>query len=250
VPPPTSVWPSYPSWSPSPSKPKPSYPPSTPQPCNFRCPQQDLAKNPLTDEAFRDSHLFCSYSTPHCKTCSFCEYSTVRQQADNCFRMSLIRLDRKLASFCRITTMAIVPRLRQLPVLGTAAMLEAPIVRSLQTFIDIRYCEALCYWTFLFRITFRLLCFRFDQLIYFVPSTFLNFCTTIAYIHPNHRVQPSGGAKYTRTTGGFFLDFFQTGLRKLSALPSIFTGSLIQHNPEKRDAFVSMFTFHEPDSKT
>jgi hypothetical protein len=134
VPPPTSVWPSYPSWSPSPSKPKPSYPPSTPQPCNFRCPQQDLAKNPLTDEAFRDSHLFCSYSTPHCKTCSFCEYSTVRQQADNCFRMSLTRLDRKLASFCRITTMAIVPRLRQLPALGTAAMLEAPFLRSLQTF--------------------------------------------------------------------------------------------------------------------
>ena len=89
-PPPSSVWPSYPppsswspstppSWSPSPSKPKPSSPPATPQPCNFRCPQQDLAKNPLTDEAIREPSLFCSYSTPHCETCSFCKYSTVRQ---------------------------------------------------------------------------------------------------------------------------------------------------------------------------
>lgn len=69
--------------NPSPTYPKPTYPPTTQQPCNFRCPQQDLAKGPLTDEAIRGPYLFCSFSTPHCDTCAFCKYSTVRPQGDD-----------------------------------------------------------------------------------------------------------------------------------------------------------------------
>ncbi|KAF9783920.1 hypothetical protein BJ322DRAFT_885790 [Thelephora terrestris] len=76
-------WPSHspspwegPYGTPSPSKPKPSPPPSTQQPCNFRCPEQDLANDPLTDEAIRGPYLFCSYSTSECDTCSFCKYGT------------------------------------------------------------------------------------------------------------------------------------------------------------------------------
>ncbi|KAF9649464.1 hypothetical protein BDM02DRAFT_3113663 [Thelephora ganbajun] len=65
---------STPSTRPSPSKPGPQ--PPTQQPCNFRCPQNDLAKNPLTDEAIRETSLFCSFFTPHCNHCSFCKYST------------------------------------------------------------------------------------------------------------------------------------------------------------------------------
>lgn len=58
--------------SPSPSSsrnPSPQLP--TQQPCNYRCPAEDLAKSPLTDEAIRNSSLYCSYS-------SECKYSTVR----------------------------------------------------------------------------------------------------------------------------------------------------------------------------
>lgn len=84
--------------------------------------------NPLTDEAFRDPDLFCSYSTPHCETCSFCKYSMVRLKADDGFCTLLIRLDRKLAHLSRITMTGTVPRLRRPPVLGIVAMLEAPFL--------------------------------------------------------------------------------------------------------------------------
>ena len=47
------------------------------QPCNFEYPQQDLAKNPLTDEALCGSYLFCSFSTPRCKTYSLFKYNMV-----------------------------------------------------------------------------------------------------------------------------------------------------------------------------
>jgi len=72
-------WPNpKPTPSPSPSPWKPGPQPPKELPCKYRCPRKDLAKNPLTDGAIRDSFLYCSYSTPDCKTCSFCKYSTVR----------------------------------------------------------------------------------------------------------------------------------------------------------------------------
>lgn len=152
VPPTTSVWPPYPppsSWYPSPSKLKPSYPPSTPQPCKFRCPQQDLAKNQLTDEAIREPSLFCSYSTPYCKTCSFCEYNTVRQQAYDYFRSKLTKFGRKLVSLSKIMMTATVPRLHRLPVLGIAAMLEGPFTLfpglfSICNILKLDICLGLC----------------------------------------------------------------------------------------------------------
>ena len=68
---------SKPTPSPSPSPWNSGPKPPNQKPCDYRCPQKDLAKNPLTDGAIRDSSLYCSYSTPACKTCSFCKYSTV-----------------------------------------------------------------------------------------------------------------------------------------------------------------------------
>ena len=116
--------------SPSPSKPssyswKPYTPPSSQPPCNFRCPQQDLAQSPLTDEAIRDSCLFCSFSTSHCKTCSFCKYSTVRLRVEDSFCSSLTELGRQPGSFSRTTTMAIARRRHRLLVRGIAATFEA-----------------------------------------------------------------------------------------------------------------------------
>ena len=46
-------------------------------PCSHTCPQKDLAKNGLTDEAIRGQCLFCRYPTPPCESCGFCKYSTV-----------------------------------------------------------------------------------------------------------------------------------------------------------------------------
>ena len=57
-----------------PSKDQPSKDqPSKDQPAyKFKCPQKDLAQNPLTNEVIGDSALDCSYSTSDCK------YNTVR----------------------------------------------------------------------------------------------------------------------------------------------------------------------------
>lgn len=68
---PTSSYTPSPYGSSTPPKPKPST-----KPCPFRCPQKDLAKNPLTDEAIRGPWLFCSFYTPKCDTCDFCKYDT------------------------------------------------------------------------------------------------------------------------------------------------------------------------------
>jgi hypothetical protein len=59
-----------PSWSPKPQPPKK-------EPCNYVCPQKDLAKNKLTDEAVRGPYLFCRYPSQPCDSCGFCKYSTV-----------------------------------------------------------------------------------------------------------------------------------------------------------------------------
>ena len=59
-----------PSWSPKPQPPKK-------EPCNYVCPQKDLAKNKLTDEAIRGPYLFCRYPSQPCDSCGFCKYSTV-----------------------------------------------------------------------------------------------------------------------------------------------------------------------------
>ena len=59
-----------PSWSPKPQPPKK-------EPCNYVCPQKDLVKNKLTDEAIRGPYLFCRYPSQPCEACGFCKYSTV-----------------------------------------------------------------------------------------------------------------------------------------------------------------------------
>ena len=41
--------------------------PSKEQAYNFVCPQEDVAKNPLTNKAIQDSALDCSYTTGGCK---------------------------------------------------------------------------------------------------------------------------------------------------------------------------------------
>lgn len=79
---PTQPWSKPPqSWSkpgPSPSPSWPSKPqPPQKQPCNYTCPQKDLAKNGLTDESIRGPYLFCRYPSPPCEWCGFCKYSTV-----------------------------------------------------------------------------------------------------------------------------------------------------------------------------
>ena len=67
---------SRPSPSPSPTWKSETQPPKQ-KPDNYKCPQQDLAKNLLTDEVIQDSSLLCNYSSD-CK----CKYSTVRWVAE------------------------------------------------------------------------------------------------------------------------------------------------------------------------
>jgi len=64
---------SWPSPSPSPTGKFMPQPPKQKQ-VDYKCPQKDQAKNPLTEEAVQDSYLLCNYSSPDCK----CKYSSVR----------------------------------------------------------------------------------------------------------------------------------------------------------------------------
>ena len=118
-------WSNPKSWpSPSPTR-KPEPQPPKQKQCDYRCPQKDLAKNPLTDEAIRDGLLFCSYSSPECKSCYFCKYSAVCWVADSGIRKVLTPDLRKPGYFWRITTTVTALRPLLPSVLGIVVTFEA-----------------------------------------------------------------------------------------------------------------------------